>query len=68
METVKQLLEKAATGGYIVSTGQCSTMEIAFARAENRMYVDEDGLGYIWRPVGATLPTAEVCDARNDAQ
>lgn len=54
--TIQQLLEKAAFGGYIINSSQCTVMEIAFARAEDRMYINEDGIGYIWRPLGAKLP------------
>ena len=36
--------------GAIVSSADCSEMEIAFARSENRFYVDGDSLGYVLRP------------------
>lgn len=39
----------ATTTGAIVCTGQCSEIEIAVARAQNRMWVNEDGIGFILR-------------------
>ena len=45
-ELLKQL---ARDGGAIVTTAECSAMEIADARATLRMAVDEDGIGYVRR-------------------
>lgn len=36
-------------GGAIVSSGVCSEMEIADARARGDFYVDSKGLGYVLR-------------------
>ena len=48
---MKKLLELLAThGGKIVSTNDLNPDEINQARASNRMYVDEDSLGYVWLP------------------
>lgn len=41
----------AVRSGYIVSSASLSPTEIAMARAENRFYVDANGLGYAWMPV-----------------
>jgi len=48
--SIKELLEKLKFGGKIVSTGGCNISEIAQARADGRMYVDEDGFGFIYMP------------------
>ena len=45
-ELLKQLVRE---GGAIVTTAECSVMEIADARATLRMAVDEDGIGYVRR-------------------
>jgi hypothetical protein len=48
---MEKLLKLLAThGGKIVSTNDLNEMEISQARASNRMYVDEDSLGYVWLP------------------
>ena len=48
---MEKLLKKLAyEGGTIVSSSECSTVEIAEARCCERMFVTEGGLGYIWRP------------------
>ncbi|MCK5611896.1 hypothetical protein KAR91_59045 [Candidatus Pacearchaeota archaeon] len=48
---MEKLLKKlACEGGTIVSSAECSELEIAEARCCERMFVDEGGLGYIWRP------------------
>jgi len=48
---MEKLLELLAThGGKIVSTNDLNPDEINQARASNRMYVDEDSLGYVWLP------------------
>jgi hypothetical protein len=49
-ETADQLLTRLVTqGGAIVSSSECSPMEIADARARGDFYVDADGLGYVLR-------------------
>ena len=35
--------------GAIVSSADCSEMELAFARKEGRFYVDKDGFGFVLR-------------------
>lgn len=56
-ETIKpQLAEKflkrlAKTGGAIVSSNDLSAEDIAEARAGERMFVDDDGFGYIYQPI-----------------
>tara|TARA_Y100000310_G_scaffold186562_1_gene186723 strand:- start:26 stop:253 length:228 start_codon:yes stop_codon:yes gene_type:complete len=61
-----------AQGGCIVSTNDCSEMEIANARVRGDMAVDDDGFGFVLRPhawlqkhsrfaSGAT----ESCEQRN---
>lgn len=45
-EFFRQLKEN---GGAIVSTKDCSETEIYFARAEGRMFVCEDGCGFVLR-------------------
>jgi predicted transposase YbfD/YdcC len=50
-KTVEKLFKKIAyEGGTIVSSAECCEIEIAQARCCGTMFVDEDGLGYIWRP------------------
>ena len=52
METnpIREMLDMLAKeNGAIVSSAACSTMEIAFARKEGRMFVDSNGYGYIVR-------------------
>lgn len=40
-------------GGWMVSSARCSADEIVQARAENRMYVDPNGFGFIVRPAAS---------------
>ena len=47
------LLQRLRHGGRIVSTAELSPEEIATARAEGRMWVDEENFGYVWQPPGA---------------
>lgn len=48
---MKELFDFLAKyGGKIVSTNDLNELEINQARASNRMYVDEDSLGYVWLP------------------
>lgn len=54
---LKRMLRLVAEGGWLVSSARCSEQEIAWARAENRMFVDRGGIGYIVRPA-ASLPTS----------
>lgn len=43
----KMLIEK---GGMIVSSASCNLIEIAEAQACRRMWVDDNGFGFIWFP------------------
>jgi hypothetical protein len=43
------LYKLAEGGGAIVSSNNCSEMEIANAQACGRFFVDPDGLGYVLR-------------------
>jgi hypothetical protein len=48
MKKLTELLIKH--GGKIISSNDCSVLEIAEARADNRMWVDENGFGFIFMP------------------
>ena len=51
MTHLTQLFSKLKNnGGCIVSSGDCSTMEIADAQARGDFAVDGDGFGYVLRP------------------
>jgi hypothetical protein len=65
MTTIETLLGYLAEhGGQIVSSSSLSPMWIEQARASNRMYVDENSLGYIWEPVFETngIPRFPISD------
>lgn len=48
--TTDELIKKLALeGGAIVSSANCTEMEIADAAATNRFAVDANGLGYVLR-------------------
>lgn len=48
--TTDQLIEQLiVNGGAIVSSGDCSEMEIVYARADGRFAAREDGLGFVRR-------------------
>lgn len=56
-----QILKKVQEhGGAIVSSNECSQLEIDDARATDRFFVDEDGFGYVWR-------TQDYLDSRETA-
>lgn len=58
--SIEGLLELlAAHGGSIVSTASLSPEWIEQARASDRMYVDENSLGYVWEPDIKRLPETE---------
>ena len=51
MTTINQLFDKLkSNGGCIVSSGDCSTMEIADAQARGDFTADDGGFGYVLRP------------------
>jgi hypothetical protein len=50
MKTPDQLIRLLGiSGGAIVSSNDCSEIEIADARATSRFAVDEDGFGFVLR-------------------
>ena len=50
LRTMSELIaDLASKGGAIVSSNDCSHIEIADARANGRMFVREDGLGFVLR-------------------
>lgn len=57
---MKEFLEKLRSGGAIVSSNECSQMELADANITGRFFIDEDGYGYVWR-------TPEWLKTREDA-
>lgn len=51
MTTMTQLFAALKSqGGCIVSTNDCSAMEIANARVRGDMTVDDEGFGFVLRP------------------
>lgn len=52
-----RMMAKVREGGWLVSSSACSPQEIAWARAEGRMFTDQDGFGYVVRPA-ASMPAA----------
>ncbi len=45
--------------GMIVSSASLSVSNIKQAQASDRMFVDKDGLGYVWMPDITTFPDTE---------
>jgi hypothetical protein len=51
MTTMNQLFDNLrANGGCIVSSGDCSTLEIADAQARGDFTTDAEGFGFVLRP------------------
>ena len=51
MKSANELLEALITErGAIVTSADCSEMELAFARQEGRFHVDANGMGFVLRP------------------
>lgn len=51
INTMQKLLNLLAEkSGFIMSSNDCSVLEIANARANDTMFVDENGFGFIWFP------------------
>lgn len=46
--------------GALVSSADCSRLEIVYAQSERRFFVDANGLGYVLRPQ-RWRETAEKC-------
>jgi hypothetical protein len=57
VELLDQLLKE---GGCIITSDQCSELEIADAQACGRMYVRDDGIGFVRRLVTAWRPKHET--------
>lgn len=49
------LLARLRSGGRIVSTAALTVEEIAAARADGRMWVDDENVGYVWLPDAGPL-------------
>lgn len=47
-EMIRPLQKLLSDKGRLVSTGSLSADEIAFARAEGRLYVNADSFGWVW--------------------
>jgi len=60
MDSALDLIRKLAHGGTIVSSAACSVEEVSEARADGRLFVDDEGCGYVYRqpaaPVTASVP------------
>jgi hypothetical protein len=57
MTTIKILLDLLAeNGGEIVCTAALDVQDINQARASERMYVDENGIGFVWMPKFERMP------------
>ena len=57
---IEKLLELLALhGGAIVSTASLDSMSIRQAQESERMYVDENSLGYVWEPNIERMPITE---------
>jgi hypothetical protein len=55
--TIEDLLNLLASyGGEIVSTASLSPQWIEQARVSNRLYVDENSLGFVWEPDIKRMP------------
>jgi len=51
MITLEDMLNAAAMcEGRIVATGDLTEMQITEARTDKRMYVDKDGIGFVFLP------------------
>lgn len=50
-QAVRFLKKLAEYGGAIVSSSSLSVEEIEKARQQKRMFVDDDGFGYVYEPI-----------------
>lgn len=68
--TVEQLIQQLVTnGGAIVSSADCSVLEIGDAQAAGRLAVDSHGFGFVRRPKEWTAlqyPTEPTTNIVND--
>lgn len=60
-------LRRVAEGGYIVSSAALTPEQIAYARAGDRMFVTEDGRGYVYNAPGDHRELVESLHAERDA-
>ena len=60
--TEKEILKKVELGGCIVSSAQCSEIEIALARCCDRMCITKEGMGYIYFPKGKVLSSDNIVE------
>jgi hypothetical protein len=58
-----RFLQRARSEGRIVCTGELTTLQIAEARADGRMWVDDDGFGYVVLPWSLTTTKDEMRNA-----
>ena len=56
---VARMLKLVDEGGWVVGSSRCTPQEIAWARAEDRFFVSDDGLGYVVR-LAASLPSGSA--------
>lgn len=60
MEKIETLLELLAQhGGEIVCTASLNVEQINQARASGRMYVDANGIGFVWEPNLKRMPETD---------
>lgn len=60
MKTLNDLLELLSTkGGSIVCSASLREDMVRQAQASDRMYVDENGIGFIWEPYIGRLPETD---------
>lgn len=50
LEMIHPLQKLSFDNGYVVCTGSLSADEISLARAEGRLYVNADYIGWVWFP------------------
>lgn len=46
---IEQAFFRLRDGGALVSSNECSVIEITNARSTNRFFVDDEGFGYVYR-------------------
>ena len=56
------LTRLAREGGEIVSSAACTMAEIALARSEGRLYINDDSLGYVYFPPKQTVGPVTFSD------
>lgn len=63
-QKMEKLLNLLKTGGKVVSSAHCSELEIAQAQSCGRMFIDQDGFGFVYLP----YPTINVQISHRDVQ